>query len=254
MKVGILMGRNGEINNNKSQIIISGGQRVKSEKEMLFRIWATQRLKELENINKTMTMDKYQNKYRIPSTRLQNWDYRSAGAYFITTNARNGEYYFGDVVDAKMQLSNIGVIADILWYEIINHTNNVELGEFVVMPNHIHGILILNGDDNCDDGRGRDDACIVSTDMDTDTGESKNSKNQQTTKISPKSGSVSCIIGSYKSAVSKHTNRLGFEFEWQERFYDHIIRNDKSYIRIANYIINNPQNWENDKFNIMNQK
>ncbi|MCH7611786.1 MAG: transposase [Candidatus Marinimicrobia bacterium] len=205
-------------------------------------------------------MDKYQNKYRIPSTRLQNWDYRSAGAYFITTNTRNGEYYFGNVVDAKMQLSNIGVIADILWNEIINHKKNVELGDFVVMPNHIHGILILDGNDNADNGDGgdggRDDACIVSTDTDTDmdTGESINSKNQQTVKISPKSGSVSCIIGSFKSAVSKHAHRLGFEFEWQERFYDHIIRNDKSYIRIANYIINNPQNWGNDKFNKMNQK
>jgi len=90
-------------------------------------------------------MDKYQNKYRIPSAQLQNWNYRSAGAYFITTNTRNGEYYFGNVVDAKMQLSNIGVIADILWYEIINPTKNVELGECMVMPNHIHGILILNG-------------------------------------------------------------------------------------------------------------
>jgi len=153
-------------------------------------------------------MDKYQNKYRIPSAQLQNWNYRSAGAYFITTNTRNGEYYFGNVEDAKMQLSNIGVIADILWYEIINHTQNVELGEFVVMPNHIHGILIVNGNRN---GNGihirRDDACIVSTDMDTGT---KNSKNHQMAKISPKSGSVSCIIGSYKLAVSKHAHRLGF--------------------------------------------
>ena len=200
-------------------------------------------------------MDKFQNKYRIPSARLQNWDYRSAGAYFITINTKNGEYYFGDVVDAKMQLSNIGVTADILWCEIINHTKNVELGEFVVMPNHVHGILILDGNDNggCNDGC-RDDACIVSTTTDTDMGKTKNSKNQQMAKISPKPGSVSCIIGSYKSAVSKHAHRLGYEFEWQERFYDHIIRNDKSYIRIANYIINNPQNWENDKFNKMNKK
>lgn len=209
-------------------------------------------------------MDKFQNKYRIPSARLQNWDYRSAGAYFITINTKNGEYYFGNVVNAKIQLSNVGVIADILWYEILNHTKNVELGEFVVMPNHIHGILILNGndydgdddDDVDDDGGGnvcgRDDACIVSTE--TETGNTKNSKNQQMAKISPKPGSVSCIIGSYKSAVSKHAHRLGFEFEWQERFYDHIIRNDKSYISIANYIINNPQNWEKDKFNKMNQK
>ena len=68
-------------------------------------------------------------------------------------------------------------------------------------------------------------------------------------KISPKSGSVSRIIGSYKSAVSKHAHRLGYEFEWQERFYDHIIRNKNDYIRISNYIENNPANWDDDKFN-----
>ncbi len=215
-----------------------------------------------------MDNNKYQNKYRILSARLENWDYRSPGRYFITTNTRNGEFYFGDVVDGKMQLSNIGVIADILWHEIIYHTQNVELGEFVVMPNHIHGILILNVDD-IDDGsnniggihwadgndgfNGRDDACIVSTMGDVvnpGSGmDANNSKNKQMAKISPKSGSVSRIIGSFKSAVSKHAHRLGFEFGWQERFYDHIIRDDKSYERIADYIINNPQNWKNDKFN-----
>ncbi len=67
--------------------------------------------------------------------------------------------------------------------------------------------------------------------------------------ISPKSGSVSRIIGSYKSAVSKHAHRLGYKFEWQERFYDHIIRNKNDYIRISNYIENNPANWGDDKFN-----
>jgi len=90
-------------------------------------------------------------------------------------------------------------------------------------------------------------------DTDADMGGSKNTKNQQMAKISPKSGSVSFIIGSYKSAVSKHAHRLGYDFGWQERFYDHIIRNNKSFNRITKYIINNPQNWENDRFNKMNK-
>ena len=89
-------------------------------------------------------MEKYQNKYRIPSTRMQNWDYGWAGSYFITICTRDREHYFGNVVDGKMKLSEIGIIADILWHEIKNHGKNVELGEFVVMPNHIHGIVILN--------------------------------------------------------------------------------------------------------------
>lgn len=66
--------------------------------------------------------------------------------------------------------------------------------------------------------------------------------------ISPKSNSISTIIRSYKSAVSKHTHRLGFEFQWQSRFHDHIIRNDKSFQNISNYIVNNPEKWPADKF------
>lgn len=68
------------------------------------------------------------------------------------------------------------------------------------------------------------------------------------TKISPKTGSVSTIIRSYKSAVTKYAHRLGFEFEWQTRFYDHIIRDGKSYQNISDYIINNPARWQDDKF------
>ena len=90
-------------------------------------------------------MDKFIDRYRISSTRLQKWDYRWKGAYFITICSRNRESCFGEITDGKIQLSGIGIIADILWYEIKNHTKNVDLGAFVVMPNHIHGILILNG-------------------------------------------------------------------------------------------------------------
>jgi putative transposase len=90
-------------------------------------------------------MEKYQNKYRIPSARWQDWDYAWDGAYFITICTQNREHYFGEIIENKMVLSNSGTIADILWYEIKNHAKNIELDEFVVMPNHIHGILILRG-------------------------------------------------------------------------------------------------------------
>ncbi len=94
-------------------------------------------------------MEKFKGKYRIPSTRLQNWNYGWNGAYFITICTKNRIHYFGKVVNGRMQFSHIGIVADILWYEIKNHADHIELGEFVVMPNHIHGILILN-DKNCD--------------------------------------------------------------------------------------------------------
>ncbi|MDD4217951.1 MAG: hypothetical protein PHZ24_11525, partial [Bacteroidales bacterium] len=80
--------------------------------------------------------DKFQNKYRISSARLQTWDYASNGAYFITICTKNRVHYFGKIENEKMILSNVGVITDLLWYEIKNHAKNVELGQFVVMPNH----------------------------------------------------------------------------------------------------------------------
>lgn len=206
----------------------------------------------------------YQNKYRIKSARLEGYDYRQAGLYFITICTYNREHYFGEIVDSEMQLSNIGVLTDVFWHEIKNHKKNIELHQFVVMPNHIHGILeIVDGGNGV--GCRRDDACIVSTcivsttvatnpmgQMDGTDESSTNPQQSETHKmaaISPKSGSVSRVIGSYKSAVTKHAHRLGHEFEWQTRFYDHIIRNENDYFRIQNYIKNNPHNWDNDKLN-----
>ena len=188
---------------------------------------------------------KYQNKYRIPSARLQNWDYGWNGIYFIPICSKNRRHYFGEIVNGVMRLSNIGVIADIFWHEIKNHSKNIELDAFVVMPNHIHGILVLNGDDGGDDDGGRDVACNVST---SNTSNMEFPKNEFMAKISPKSDTVGRITGSYKSAVTKHDHRLGYEFQWQSRFYDHIIRNDREYDQIKNYIINNSINWHDDKF------
>ena len=91
-----------------------------------------------------MMTDRFRDKYRIPSTRLQNWDYGWAGAYFITVCTKNRVPYFGEISNGKMELSPVGVLADVFWYEIKNHAQNVELDAFVVMPNHVHGILILN--------------------------------------------------------------------------------------------------------------
>jgi putative transposase len=108
-------------------------------------------------------MAKYQNKYCVESARAGWWDYGSPGAYFITICTADRRHYFGEIRDGVMHLSHVGVIADILWYEIPHHAKNVELGVFVVMPNHLHGILILNGDGGGGGNVGRDRACPVST-------------------------------------------------------------------------------------------
>ncbi len=185
--------------------------------------------------------EKYQNKYRIPSARLSRWDYRWAGAYFITICTAERNHYFGEIENGKMILSPVGVIADILWYGIKNYQKNVALGEFVVMPNHIHGIIILNDDmDNVDN--------VDNVETLHATSLHATSQQSQYSKISPKSNSISTIIRSYKSAVTKHARRLGYDFGWQTRFYDHIIKNDNSFKRISKYIINNPEQWKEDKF------
>lgn len=209
-------------------------------------------------------MDKFKNKYRIQSTRLQNWDYGWNAGYFVTICTANRECYFGEIQNNKMVLSKLGVIADILWFEIENHAQNVELDAFVVMPNHIHGIIVLNNFILDDDKTKIDDVDDCETnDFDTNVG-TRHALSLQSPKPPQPTSSVqiigqqrfqnqgkntlSSIIGAYKSAVSKHAHRLGFDFAWQSRFHDHIIRNDTEYQRIKNYIISNPENWHEDTF------
>ncbi|MGB7785473.1 MAG: hypothetical protein WBL27_05170 [Salinimicrobium sp.] len=96
-------------------------------------------------------VERFQNKYRRQSTRLQNWNYAWDAAYFVTICTRDRDHSFGKISEGEMQFSNVGVIADIMWYEIKNHAKNVEVGEFLVKPNHIHGIIVLNGNNVDDD-------------------------------------------------------------------------------------------------------
>ena len=200
--------------------------------------------------------EKYKNKYRIASARLQNWDYGWAGAYFITICTKNRTHYFGNIEEGQSKMSSIGIMADILWHEIKNHAKNIELGEFVVMPNHIHGILILNEENNKNgDNVETRHALSLPPPTQSPSPPTPPPPSQPQKTIGQKrfqnqgKNTVSSIIGGYKSAVTKHARRLGFDFAWQARFWDHIIRNEKEYHRIAQYIINNPQKWEDDKLN-----
>ncbi|RLD55589.1 MAG: transposase [Bacteroidetes bacterium] len=181
-------------------------------------------------------MGNYQYKNR-KTPRMQNWDYTQNAAYFITICTANRENYFGEIIDDKMILSPTGILADVFWHEIKNHAKFVELDEFVVMPNHIHGILILNNPIGTGHALSLSNANAPSQPL---TGENRFQNIGK--------NSVSAIIGSYKSAVTKHANRLKLPNEWQTRFHDHIIRNDDDFDRIKNYIANNPKNWKDDKF------
>jgi REP element-mobilizing transposase RayT len=185
--------------------------------------------------------EKYKNKYRIKSARLPHWDYGSNGMYFITICTQNREHFFGEIVNGKMHLNEIGKIVKNEWIKTfeMRPDMNLQMGEFVIMPNHFHAIIII-GDNEYNTQRGaqqrRDAMNCVST--------------QRTTKnkFGPQSKNLASIIRGFKIGVTKNARKIHADFGWQSRYYDHIIRNEKSFHNISNYIINNPMNWNNDKF------
>ena len=210
--------------------------------------------------------DKFRNKYRISSARLKNWDYGSNAAYFLTINAYHHQHYFGYIEEEEMYFNEVGKLADKYWLEIPKHFPFIELGEYQVMPNHVHGILILEkkydvlesvetlqcnvSTDNV--STGNEGTADVGTANDgTANDEFTNDtppKNQFMSDISPKSGTISTILRSYKSVVTKHAHYIQPDFSWQERFHDHIIRDSRAFENIQNYIANNVKNWKKDKF------
>jgi putative transposase len=194
-------------------------------------------------------MEKYNGKYRIKSARCPVWDYCSRGAYFITICTKNRIQFFGDISNHKMILSAAGEIVQKNWKSILNHFPYVGLDAFVVMPNHFHGIIIIKqkpsktfepNDTKRPEG------------LDADPVEEIfKRENDFFSKISPNEGSISTIIRSFKSSCTREINLKipELHFAWQSRFYDIIIRDQKSHERIRQYIHNNPLNWKEDMFN-----
>ena len=176
--------------------------------------------------------NKFQNKYRISSARLQTWDYSNNGAYFITICTKNKHHFFGHILNQEMQLSEIGKLAAEFWNEIPIHFPFVELANFVVMPNHVHGILIMN--------HTVETRLIAS--VQGGTGGFSGDKNPML------GNSISKIVCWYKGQCSFECRQIIPDFGWQSRFHDHIIRNSKSFDTIQNYIEQNPLKWKEDKF------
>ena len=193
-------------------------------------------------------MEKFKNKYRIASARAQHWDYRWAGAYFITICTQNREHYFGEIVRGKMQLSQIGQIVNSEWLKTfeLRPDMNLSMGEYVVMPNHFHAIIGI-GENEYNSQRksvvGAVDCRDAMHCVSTETG-----PNQPKNQFGPQSKNLASIIRGFKIGVTKNARLIYPDFQWQPRFHDRIIRDDKSYQTISDYIINNPANWRNDKF------
>jgi putative transposase len=204
-----------------------------------------------------MTTQRFKDKYRIESTRLQNYDYSANGWYFVTICTRDKLCFFGDAIAGQIQLSEIGEIAQKFWEEIPSHFKHTYLDAYVIMPNHVHGIIVI---DRPASGKNvnvcRDVTCNVSTSQ-TNITTSDNFNDcdisRAMSEISPKAGSLSVILRSYKSAVKRWcTMNSHTSFAWQAGFHDSIIRSDASVNWVRQYIINNPARWELDKNNAEN--
>ena len=133
-----------------------------------------------------------------------------------------------------MTLSPIGEIAKDCWLEIPKHFPFVKLDAFVVMPNHAHGIIIID-----------------KPDVDTSTVETQDLASLQTTRnrFGPQSKNLASIIRGYKTGVTKLARKIHPEFAWQPRFYDHVVRNETSLNHTRNYIQCNVEKWEYDREN-----
>ncbi len=192
--------------------------------------------------------DKFQNKYRISSTRLQNWDYGWNASYFVTICTKNREHYFGNIVDGEMHFSEIGKIAQQFWCEIPDHFPFVILDAFVIMPNHVHGIIIINKtDDGRDGGGGGNGGGNVET-QNFASLQQQRKQSHPKNKFGPQSQNLASILRGYKTGVKKYATMNIIDFTWQPRFNDHIIRNNHSFDRIQNYINTNIKNWKRDEF------
>jgi REP element-mobilizing transposase RayT len=179
--------------------------------------------------------DLYKGKYRIESTRLKEWDYSSAGYYFVAICTKNWEFIFGSIAEDKVKLTGIGKIAKRYWLEISEHFQNVKLDEYIIMPNHLHGILVI-------ENQSRDAINRVSTDK----GGITKSHNPMLSE-----NSLSKIMRWYKARSTFEINKMRgkLRFTWQSRFYDHVIRNEESLLRIREYIHRNPLKWDIDENN-----
>ena len=212
------------------------------------------------------------------SIRLKGYDYSQAGLYFITICCQDRVCRFGHVVNGKMILNEYGKVAFNEWMKTPELRPNVELGEFIIMPNHMHGIIRLHGSGaspspHCT-GESHSPHCTdaspsphckgeLHSPNNTDASHSPNNTDasHSPNNISPNdrgvcktplrspSQTIGAIVRGYKSSVTKQLIEMGFDEKlWQRNYYEHIIRNEQSYQNIRAYILNNPSKWADDKF------
>jgi REP element-mobilizing transposase RayT len=166
--------------------------------------------------------DKFQNKYRVSSPRLQGWDYGSHALYFVTICIKDRLPAFGEMWQNEanettlLKLTMLGNAAHSNWLQIPHFHPYVELDEFVIMPDHLHGILFFNKPDK------------ITWEPNKPGGQRNN---------------LASVVRGYKGSIKQYAQQNNIDFNWQPRFYDRVIRNEKEYTNIKEYISKNPRNW-----------
>jgi putative transposase len=177
----------------------------------------------------------FRNKYPIRSSRYRGYDYSLPGGYFITICTKNKIPYFGNIDNGKMILSETGLIARDSWIAIPSHFPNTVLDEFIIMPDHIHGIIIIKP-------TGAElSVATPNLGVATQSMSRGDTSGMKSGNLYWKSNSIGSIINQFKRICTIITKTKGLDLAWQTRFHDHIIRNNTEHQRIRNYIINNPR-------------
>ncbi|MCA1746707.1 MAG: transposase [Bacteroidales bacterium] len=187
------------------------------------------------------------------SIRLQGYDYSQAGVYFMTICTQNRACLFGDIVDGEMRLNDVGRMIQTVWDEMPRRDVYIDLDTFIVMPNHIHGILIFHG---------RGESCIrpgPESSVDHRAGDHRvdgdHAGDHKDRPYGTLPGTVGRIVQAFKS-ITTHEYIQGVKQNgwtsfcgklWQRNYWEHIVRNETELIRIREYIRNNPAQWELDK-------
>jgi REP element-mobilizing transposase RayT len=167
--------------------------------------------------------------------RKKDYDYNLPGAYFITICTKNRECLFSEIKNGTVVLKKTGDIAKKCLSELPSHHSNVELGEYVFMPNHVHVLLMIY--------ESYDGGTQASLLRDTD---------KVFNHMSRRLSNLSVVVGSYKSAVTRKVNREipHSGFAWQRYYHDHIVRDERGLVNVSDYIRSNPAKWEEDLENI----
>jgi REP element-mobilizing transposase RayT len=188
--------------------------------------------------------------------RLPEYDYRSDGYYYVTICTKNREECFGEIRNGIMGLNELGCQAAKFWQEIPKNFENVSLDEWVIMPNHIHGIVVIGCKHHGPVGTrhgpvGTRHGPVGTRHGPVGTRHGVFLRDEQFNKFSkPISNSLSMIINHFKGSLKRWCNKNGFQnFAWQPRFYERVLRNEKETNIRRKYIQNNPMNWEWDRNN-----